>query len=252
MQIPFERSFASHKKHIFWSKNNKKQPREVFKSTASKYLFDCNLCGHEFQNSLCYITNGTWCPYCSHRQLCNNENCKLCFNKSFSSNPKKIFWSSKNLKQPREVFKSSGSICLFDCEKCGHEFEKRLADITDGCWCPYCVNQKLCDKEDCKTCFNKSFSSSDKCIFLSSKNEKIPREVFKSTVSKYIFNCEKGHEFESSLNSVSSGYWCPSCKNKTETKLYEKMIPLFPSIRRQFGVKILHIYLLIFVSLNIK
>ena len=29
-------------------------------------------------------------------------------------------------------------------------------------------------------------------------------------------------------------YWCPHCVNKTETKLYEKIVSLFPSLIRQF------------------
>ena len=51
-KIPYERSFASHSKAIYWSdKNGDIKPRNVFKSTVKKYLFDCNHCHHTFEVS---------------------------------------------------------------------------------------------------------------------------------------------------------------------------------------------------------
>ena len=123
---------------------------------------------------------------------------------------------------------------VFDCETCGHEFETQLHSITTNSWCGFCANKKLCDKEDCKTCFDKSFDSHEKKIYWSSKNEILPRDVFKYSHSKYLFVCESAHIFESILSDISNGSWCPSCKNKTETKLYERMIKLFPDIKTQF------------------
>ena len=67
--IPFERSFASHEKQIFWSKKNKKKPNECYKSSGSKYLFDCNLCGHEFESALHSISAGCWCIFCANQKL---------------------------------------------------------------------------------------------------------------------------------------------------------------------------------------
>ena len=60
MYPTFERSFASHEKHIFWSKKNEKKPRDVFKSSHKKYLFDCDKCGHEFENEL---NSNTMCVF---------------------------------------------------------------------------------------------------------------------------------------------------------------------------------------------
>jgi hypothetical protein len=238
MSIPYEKSFASQKKSKFWSKKNEKQPSECRKSSHSKYLFDCEKCGHEFENSLGHITNSNrWCSFCANQKLCDNEDCEMCFEKSFASHEKHIFWSVTNDKIPREVFKSDNKKYIFDCEKCFHEFESSLNNINNSKWCGFCSNppKHLCDDEDCKLCKSKSFSSHPKAIFWSSKNDKKSREVFKSSGSKYLFVCEKGHEFQSSLNDITyHNSWCPLCVNKTETKLYERMIPLFPSMITQF------------------
>jgi hypothetical protein len=83
-------------------------------------------------------------------------------------------------------------------------------------------------------CLTKSFASHEKSQFWSNKNVKQPRELIKSSASKWLFKCKFDHEFESRLNDVSSGYWCPFCKNKTETKLYEQIIQFYPSMITQY------------------
>jgi hypothetical protein len=82
-EIPFEKSFASHEKAKYWSDKNLLKPNEVFKSTGKKYIFNCNICNHEFSNSLNSIsTNNHWCSYCANQKLCNKEDCNKCFDKS--------------------------------------------------------------------------------------------------------------------------------------------------------------------------
>ena len=71
------------------------------------------------------------------------------------------------------------------------------------------LNQKLCEKEECNECYEKSFASHIKSKFWSNKNELQPKEVFRSTNKKFWFNCDRcKNEFESSLNHVSNGRWC--------------------------------------------
>jgi hypothetical protein len=211
----YDKSFASSDKAIFWSNKNELKPREVFKSSSSIYLFDCD-CGHTIENQLNYITSGRWCSYCVNQKLCDDNNCKQCYDKSFASSDKAIFWSNKNELKPRDVFKSSfSSICWFDCE-CGHTFECSLNNITSGGnWCGYCSNppKLLCDDNNCKKCFEKSFDSVDKAKYWSRKNEFKPRYVFKSSNTKYLFHCECGHSFESVLSSITNGTWCGYCSN---------------------------------------
>jgi very-short-patch-repair endonuclease len=181
---------------------------------------------------------GCWCGYCSNppKRLCDDSNCEKCFNNSFASSDNAKYWSNKNELKPREVFKSSSSICWFDCE-CGHTFYCNLNSITGKCnWCGYCSNppNRLCDDSNCEQCFNNSFASSDKVIYWSRKNVFKPREVFKSSNDKYWFKCVKGHNFDSTLSHITYGRWCPYCVNKTEQILYDKLIIHYPSLQQQF------------------
>ena len=236
MSIPLEKSFASHEKSIFWSDKNEKHPKDVSKCSGSKYWFNCSECGHEFEGSLNHISTGCWCSYCSNKKLCNNNECKKCFKKSFASHEKSIFWSDKNEKQPIEVLRGSGKTYLFNCE-CGHEPEISLNNITNmNSWCGYCSNppKHLCDNENCKMCFEKSFASHEKSIFWSDKNKIQPRNAFMYSDDKYWFVCNNGHSFEAILCNISNCRWCSKCHNKTETKLYEHIIQIYPSIIMQF------------------
>jgi len=63
----FNQSFASQEKAKFWSNKNVAKPREVFKSVATKYFFNCDRCKNEFKMSLSGVTRGNWCPLCVNK-----------------------------------------------------------------------------------------------------------------------------------------------------------------------------------------
>ncbi len=238
-----ERSFENHPKAEFWSETNENKPRDLHRCSSKLVWFNCNICPHEFQSELHDITKkkgGSWCPYCcnSPKKVCGDK-CEHCKANSFASHPKAEFWSEENEKTPRDFLKSSAKEFWFNCNICPHEFKSKLSSITAGTWCPYCCknSKKLCENE-CDFCKKNSFASSPKAEFWSEKNENIkPREVLKSSGEKYWFNCRLGHEFESTLNSITSnGTWCPGCNNKTEQTLFEWLKKNYPSddIIKQF------------------
>ena len=222
----FYKSFLSNRKSKFWdyTKNNC-TPREVFRSSGKKYWFNCN-CGHDFKISLNNMTKGKWCPYCCFppQKLCDDKNCISCSNNSFSSNKKSKYWNEiKNKCIPRDIFKNSNKKYWFNC-KCGHDFSSTLNNITNQQWCPYCCfpPQKLCDNKHCISCFNNSFSGDEKSVFWDfEKNNCNPRQVSKSSGNKYWFICEKKHNFEITLGNIINGRWCPRCKYKTESIVFD-------------------------------
>jgi very-short-patch-repair endonuclease len=135
----------------------------------------------------------------------------------FSEHPYAVNWSDKNIKKPSEVALHSKSKYWFNCPNCNHQFDSNLDNITKGKKCPYCAvpSRILCSEETCSSCFNKSFASSDKIQFWSKNNIHNPRDVFKKTDKKYLFNCEKcNHEFKIALDKLSGGGWCSYCYGK--------------------------------------
>jgi very-short-patch-repair endonuclease len=229
--------FSENPKSKFWSDKNTLKPNEVALNSHKKFWFDCE-CGHAFDSSLLNINQGNnWCPYCNNRKLCNKD-CNSCYNKSFASHEKAICWSSENELTPRQVFKGADrKKYKFNCDKCSHKFEMNIKDITSkGQWCSYCSHQKLCENIECKMCFNNSFAFLERSKYLNDKNIN-PRMLFKSTNKKFSFDCYICNKtFSCQLSDVSKGIWCSFCVNKTELILYNRVVELFSTLKRQYKV----------------
>ena len=220
-----QKSFASHDKSQYWSnKNGDIVPRQLSKQSNKKCWFDCTNCHHHFQSALNHISNvqnPRWCPYCCipTQKLCDDTSCNRCFENSFASHDKSQYWCLKNcVLLPRQVHKCSNKKHWFHCQKCSHSFETAPNTIVQGNhWCPYCVNQALCDDVNCNYCFEKSFASHHKSEYWSSKNlDTTPRQIFTGTDKKYWFDCDTcTHSFETTLNHITrQNSWCPHCVNK--------------------------------------
>lgn len=214
----FERSFKSNPRSEFWSERNKLSPRDVTKKCAKIFEFKCNVCEHYFSSRLNDISsNFSWCPYCGKQKLCNQENCIICREKSFESNPMSKFWSERNQITPRMVFKGSYKKYEFKCDICIHYFYSNLSSINKyGTWCPYCSHTKLCDEDDCQTCYNNSFASHPRSILWSENNKIIPRMVFKNSSKKFEFKCNIcNHFFNTRICNFTkkNPTNCPYCSN---------------------------------------
>ena len=167
--------------------------------------------------------------------MCENKDCKDCFEKSFASHTKSNFWSNDNILKARQVFKNSNKKFLFNCDKCNHKLNMNISSINkSNNWCVFCANQKLCENENCKNCFEKSFITNPKSKFWSNKNILKPKDVFKSSDKKFIFDCNKcNNEFEISLDNITRNRWCPFCKNKTEGILFTWLKKNYKNIKHQ-------------------
>jgi len=219
-------SFASHQKSKLWSSKNEGTPRDYFKSAVKKFLFNCDGCNHTYNMTLNDVSAGKECGYCYGDKLCENDDCKVCKEKSFASRPFANCWSDRNNKTARQTNKRSHVKALFYCNKCDHTFEKIVNNIMDDIGCPVCSHDCLCD-DDCDDCFNKSFASIEQSKYWSDKNELKPRNYFKSSNTKCFFDCPDCNEiYEAKLSSVTLGYWCNCTINKTETKLFNWCIKI--------------------------
>ena len=230
-----EKSFASHPKASCWSARNTDFPKDCFISSNKKYRFDCDACPHLFESPLSDISKGSWCPYCAGKKLCGD--CDYCFKRSFASHEKASCWSEDNPDKPIDVAISSHKKCRFDCDVCSHSFDTRLYSITNGgTWCPYCAGKKLCG--DCDYCFKRSFASHEKASCWSEDNPDKPIDVTISSDAKRKFDCDVcAHSFYTRLYHVTKGHWCPHCKTKTETKLYDYLKTVYPTTVHQFRVE---------------
>jgi very-short-patch-repair endonuclease len=236
----FNKSFASHPKSQYVLDKNI-DLMQISQGSKMKLNFKCPHCKHIFNSAVNKIARNkkpSWCPYCSvpTKILCDAKNCQHCLNRSFASHPKSKYIADKTV-NPRKIHLASESMYLFNCDKCEHQFEKRVYSITSKnhpVWCPYCVNQKLCD---CQDCYNKSFASHPKSKFLADKTIDASK-IFKGSKTKYAFKCEDCLSiFSASLShitNINEPRWCRYCKNKTEKKLYHFLKTVYSNIITEF------------------
>ena len=213
--------FSSHEKSKYWSARNPDGPEKYSLNSHKKCWFDCVECGHCFDVKLHDISGrNSWCQYCVNKKLCDNEECIICKEKSFASVEFSKYWSNKNETKPRQLLKNSHKIYLFDCHTCGHTFTQLLSHITKGNGCSYCGNRSLCYDPNCVTCFQKSFASVEYSKYWSNQNKLKPRDVFKHSAVKYIFNCDKcDNIFDIRASHITNGVRCSKCSCKTECKM---------------------------------
>lgn len=97
----FEKSFASTEQSKYWDNNknidengNQITPLMVTKSSNKNYYLICDKgCGHSYSVKLNNVTNlNRKCSYCANKILCEDNNCQLCFNKSFASHNMSKYW----------------------------------------------------------------------------------------------------------------------------------------------------------------
>jgi hypothetical protein len=234
-KVCYNRSFASspHVNEWDYEKNGEIRPRDVFKNSGKYFYFMCGNCKHSYDKSLVNANKGRDCPYCCSpcKKLCENMNCKMCHRNSFASHPKSKYWHIMNDLSPREVIRNSNRAYLFICDTCFHEFETSLDKIISrNAWCSFCASKKLCDKTNCRSCFDNSFAAHPKAKFWDyTRNiQTTPRYVFKGSDNKFWFICENKHGFLSALSHITNlknNTWCPYCKeSKGEKQISEYLI----------------------------
>jgi very-short-patch-repair endonuclease len=226
-------SFASHPKVDFWVDDA--NPRLIFRGSANKYKFKCDKCNHIFSQSLGNITNcDAWCPYCAHSILCDNQDCKMCEDNSFATNPRVKNWSPTNILTPRQIFSCTNEKYEFKCDDCKHMFMVTISNITKhNTWCSYCSHNELCSDLQCIMCFENSFASCERSQYWSNLNNVNPRFIFKYTHELYKFNCPDCPNIYVQSPKLIAGKekcWCLCSSNTTENILYKYLIKTYPSL----------------------
>lgn len=151
----------------------------------------------------------------------------------FSQHPKSVYWlQEKNGSIRPEDIKCKHQSCKFwfKCPTCNHDFDCKIRSISVGAWCGFCGNKRLCESETCDSCFKKSFASSERAVYWSSKNAVTPRSVFKGCNDKFLFNCPCGLELSITLNGITSlNRWCRKCGRDRTTEKQSMKIHTFIS-----------------------
>lgn len=112
---------------------------------------------------------------------------------------------------PYNVTSKSGKKVWWTCAE-GHEWQALISNRTkNGSSCPYCKGKKaIAGVNDLQT-INPKLSAE----WHPKKNGNLsPNDMMKSSKRKIWWLCDKGHEWQSTLDSRSKGHGCPYCSGR--------------------------------------
>lgn len=121
----------------------------------------------------------------------------------------------------RKYAEERGGRCLSDqyhnmktnlqwiCAK-GHFFEKTFDKIKNkNSWCSKCTNEELATKR-------RKYSIEDMRHIAATRNGECLSKKFTNTNKKLKWNCEQGHVWNASYETIKKGHWCGECAGNTK------------------------------------
>ena len=213
-----------------WSSRNEISPNEVTAGSNKRVWWVCDK-GHEWQTMVGNrAISGTGCRACAlampkvgsrvvsginDLRTTHKELCEQWFDEVYS---------------PEQVSAGSDYAARWKCAA-GHTWYTTVDSRTHrGSGCPYCANRKiLIGFNDLKTT-NPILADQ-----WSKRNHLQPTEVFAHTSKKVWWVCDKGHEWEASPNTRSSGHGCPYCSGLKSTKGLSDLISTHPELEKSWA-----------------
>ena len=186
-------------------KNGRLRPNQVTFGSGRKVWWLCEN-GHEWRAAINNRTsNNRGCPYCT------GEKTLVGVNDLYTINPTlaKEWHPTKNGSLMPQNFKPNSNIKVWWlCPKCGYEYQAIIANRTKGTGCKNCSNQILHSGiNDLATLYPDIAQQWD----YEQNGDLTPDKVFPNSNKKVGWKCDKGHSWQASPNSRTSGRNCPYC-----------------------------------------
>ena len=211
------------------SKNGNFTPDIVTTGSGKKVWWQCEK-GHEWEATIASrAKNGNGCPFCSGLLACADNSLRtVCPELSKQ-------WHLVNNKDlsPDNVTTGSGKKVWWQCEK-GHEWEAIIASrAKDGDGCPFCSGLRACTDNSLQT-LNPELS---KQWHPTKNGDLTPDEVTVGSGKKVWWQCDNGHQWETSISHRHKGSGCPYCFRINYSKhvsLEKSLQTLNPELSKQW------------------
>ena len=214
-----------------YEKNDGLTPMDIMPNSNKKVWWKCKK-GHEWQATIINRNKGRDCPICSNKKVV------LGYNDLASINPKLAnewnYEKNDNLK-PSDFTVSSGKKVWWKCSK-GHEWQTTIDSRSNGIGCPYCAGRNVIKgKNDLKT-LNPNLASE----WNYEKNGDLKPENFTANSGKKVWwKCNKGHEWQATIDNRNKGRDCPICTSERTTSFPEFAIVYY---LEKNGIETIHSY----------
>jgi hypothetical protein len=177
-------------------------PENVSKFSNKRVWWECSK-GHKWQAAIASRTRGTGCPECSGRKVGKDNNLSKLFPHLADE-----WHPSKNLSlKPSDITPGSQKKIWWSCDK-KHEWTASVASRTRGAGCPFCANKRVSKDNNLLTVSPKVAAD-----WHPTKNINLrPQDVVNGSHKKVWWKCREGHEWQSTIKSVTNGKGCPICR----------------------------------------
>lgn len=176
---------------------------QSYKGAGGKLWFECSE-GHRWKARPYGIKNGFWCPECA---VLN----RVEFRRSTIDDMQRLAEGNGG-ECLSDTYHNSNTKLKWQCAE-GHVWHTTPNNVSSGNWCPKCGRQVGAEKRkhNMEVIHSLAQSRGGRCLSSEYKNNR----------TKLLWECEKGHSWETSFDSVKSGNWCPYCSSKAKGTIEE-------------------------------
>ena len=216
-----------------WDKNTALclDPQNISSGSGIKAWWKCCK-GHEWQAIVDNRNKGRGCPYCSGRYAIKGENDLQTVNPTLARE-----WNHEKNTQltPADVLPNSNKKVWWMCGY-GHEWQATIADRNNGKGCPYCAGHRVVKGYTDLQTVNPALATE----WNYEKNAGLtPTDVMPNSGRKVWWKCNKGHEWQSTIDNRNNGNGCPICSSEYHTSFPEYAIIYY---LRKYGLEVIHTF----------
>ena len=162
-----------------------------------KVLWTCGK--HEWKARVNDRSNGSGCPYCSGKKVCN-DNCLAAVNPLLAG-------ELVDQSLAKKLTAGSHKKAMWTCGK--HEWEAAVNDRSRGRGCPFCSGHRV-TPETCLAVVNPELASQ-------LVDQSLATKLTARSGKKVMWTCGR-HEWEAAVDGRSRGSGCPKCASSRMNK----------------------------------
>ena len=132
---------------------------------------------------------------------------------------------------PKVLTLGSNKKVWWKCSK-AHEWQARIADRRNGNGCPYCSGRYAIKGENDLQTVNPTLA---KEWNYEKNNELTPVEVTPYSSKKVWWKCNKGHEWQATINHRNNGSGCPYCAGQKVIKGHNDLQTRNPTLAQEWN-----------------
>lgn len=172
-----------------------------YNNCYTKLLMQCPRL-HQYEVMWTNFQQGRRCPFCAGKKITYQQ--------------VKSFIEDQNYKLLSQDYINNSTKLLIVCPRL-HQYRATWTQFKRGNRCPYCSG-------------NKKFTYQQVKNFVEDQEHRLLSKEYVNTHTKFLVECNEGHQYWTTQSYFQQGYRCPLCKeSRGERQLYELLEQIFLS-----------------------